>query len=203
MQPAAAQGAGEEQDQGAAGGGNEPDENTVCPSGPTTHGDDRFIHYAAHADTSIPIWESRQPSHLLRRPDDRNDTVLIGAKIIHLKERRLHADAPLTGDFVARSPAWVGPSGGPCPPSVASSSNDRGWVTGWRPASPIRGTGTCNQRGPVCGTFSRGPWAVSCLRQSPRSEGREEGTDHAAESWNDHTDALRRCARITDDGLCR
>jgi len=34
----------------------------------------------------------------LRRPDDRNDTALIAAKIIHLKERRLHADAPLTGD---------------------------------------------------------------------------------------------------------
>src|SRR6266853_1849332 len=98
MHPAAGQGAGEEQDQGADGGGNEPDENTVCPSGPTTHGDDRFIHYAAHADTSIPIWESRQPSHLLCRADDRNDTALIAAKIIHLKERRLHADAPLTGD---------------------------------------------------------------------------------------------------------
>src|SRR5438552_11882689 len=113
MQPAAAQGAGEEQDQGAAGGGNEPDENTVCPSGPTTHGDDRFIRYAAHADTSIPIWESRQPSHLLRRPDDRNDTVLIGAKIIHLKERRLHADAPLTVYLSPGRPLGSGPAAGP------------------------------------------------------------------------------------------
>ena len=34
----------------------------------------------------------------MRRPDDGNDTALIAAKIIHLKERRLHADAPLTGD---------------------------------------------------------------------------------------------------------